>query len=155
FFLAPVLRFLSQLWLLRNGPWTKLGAAAVICLALALIFVPASLQLEGRGTLEPVGRHDVFAAVEGGVEQVLAEHGDVVQSGQIVARLRNTDVDVKLTDLQGELLSTSASLRRVNTTLLAGKVTGTERERMHGERSQLLAKQGSLKDQITLYEHKA
>jgi multidrug efflux pump subunit AcrA (membrane-fusion protein) len=112
------------------------------------------LELEGRGTLEPVGRHDVFAAVEGVVEQVLVDHGDIVQPNQSVTLLRNTDVDVKLTDLQGELSSTSAALRRVNTTLLAGKVAGTERERLHGERSQWIAKQASLKEQITLYERK-
>jgi multidrug efflux pump subunit AcrA (membrane-fusion protein) len=155
FFLAPALRTLGKLWLLRNRPWTKLAAAGVVALGLALVLVPAQFELEGRGTLEPVGRHDVFAAVEGVVEQVLVEHGEVVQPGQFVVALRNTDVDVKLADLQGELLSTSAALRRVNTTLLAGKVAGAERERLHGERSQWIAKQASLKEQIALYEHKA
>jgi multidrug efflux pump subunit AcrA (membrane-fusion protein) len=154
FFLAPILRSLGKLWLLRHRPWIKLATAGVVALGLALVLVPADFNLEGRGTLEPVGRHDVFAAVEGVVEQVLVEHGQVVQPGQAAVRLRNTDVEVKLTDLEGELLSASAALRRVNTTLLAGKASGAERERLHGERSQWLAKQASLKEQVSLYERK-
>ncbi len=154
-FLAPLLRWIGSLWLLRHSTWARLAAAGVLALGLILTFVPADFELEGRGTLEPVGRHDIFASVEGVVDQVFVEHGDVVVPGQVVMQLRNTDVEVKFAELRGEYLSASAALRRVNTLLLAGKLTAAELDRLHGERAQWLAKQHSLQEQLGLYERKA
>jgi DNA repair protein RadA/Sms len=40
-------------------------ASGGIAALAALVFVPAELRLEGKGTLEPVHRRDVFAGIEG------------------------------------------------------------------------------------------
>src|SRR5205823_13306260 len=82
--LAPLSRVLSQIGVLRHKPWTKIALAATAVLVLCLAFIPANFQLEGRGTLEPVGRRDVFAATEGVIREVKVQHGSVVTRGQVL-----------------------------------------------------------------------
>ena len=54
----------------RNLPRTVLASLAALAALLALILVPAELRLEGKGTLEPVHRRDVFAGIDGVVEKL-------------------------------------------------------------------------------------
>jgi hypothetical protein len=71
-----------------------------------LLFWPATFNLEGKGTLEPTFKRDVFAAVDGTVEDVLVENGDFVKKGQELARLRNNDLTNSYIDMKGKLAST-------------------------------------------------
>ena len=54
----------------RNLPKTVLAIAALIAFIVAITLVRVDLRLEGKGTLEPVHRRDVFADIEGVVEQI-------------------------------------------------------------------------------------
>jgi hypothetical protein len=152
--LAPLSRALERIAVLRHQPWTKIAIAAAAALVLCLTFIPADLRLEGRGALEPVGRHDIFAASDGVVREAKVQHGSIVEPRQVLVELRNTDVEVKLADLQGQWAATSQQLKAVQHTLLAGKVSPAERERLHGQRAQLLETLASLKTQLELYERK-
>ena len=62
----------------RTLPKTVLAAIAVAVLAAVMVFWPAELEMEATGTLEPVVRHNVFAGLDGRVEQVLVNHGETV-----------------------------------------------------------------------------
>jgi len=80
-FLMPVWRTLGKAkWVLRARTLPKtLAITGVILAALAaLVFWPADFEVQAKGTLEPVTRHDVFARVEGVVDDVLVEHGHMV-----------------------------------------------------------------------------
>lgn len=85
-----------------------------------MIFIPAELRLEGKGTLEPVHRRDVFAGIEGVVERIEegVEHGSVVNEGQVLATLRNTDLAVALIDVLGRKASTEEQLVSTQRSLL-------------------------------------
>jgi multidrug efflux pump subunit AcrA (membrane-fusion protein) len=154
-FFGPLSRGIQKLGVLRHRPWFKLAGAALLAALLALVLVPADFDLQGRGTLEPVGRHDIFAPHEGVVRQVLVEHDALVRPGQLLVQLDNTDVAVKLRELRGQRDAAFQRLRTVNAALLSGKLTAAERERQHGERTQLLESLKSLRSQVELYERKA
>ncbi len=154
-FLAPISRALGKAWGLRRRPWMKIALAAVVLVFLALFFVPADLELEGRGTLEPVGRHDVFAPLEAVVQRVHVQHGSIVEQNQLLLELRNTDVEVKRTELANQVVTTEERLRALNNSLLGGKLNRTERDRSHSERAQLVQTLQSLRSQLALYQRKA
>jgi multidrug efflux pump subunit AcrA (membrane-fusion protein) len=154
-FLAPLSRAIGQTWGLRRRPWTKIALGAVAAVILALCFVPADLELQGRGTLEPVGRHDVFAPLEVVVQRVHVQHGSIVAQDQLLVELRNTDVEVKRTELANQVVTTQERLRALNKSLLGGKLSRSERDRLHGERAQAVQTLESLEKQLAIYQRKA
>jgi thiamine pyrophosphate-dependent acetolactate synthase large subunit-like protein len=72
--LAGAARPLLSAGNLLNTPRGRAALSAVAAL-LALILIPAELRLEGKGTLEPVHRRDVFAGIDGVVEKLDAAAG--------------------------------------------------------------------------------
>jgi hypothetical protein len=141
----------------RNLPRTVLAALATLAGILALVFVPADLRLEGKGTLEPVHRRDVFAEIEGVVAKLEPglEHGAEVKQDQLLAVLRNTDLEVALTDVLGRKASSEEQLSSTRRALLEdSKISADERTRMAGRAAQLQREIESLEAQRKLYETK-
>ncbi|MFM7108402.1 MAG: efflux RND transporter periplasmic adaptor subunit [Planctomycetaceae bacterium] len=141
----------------RNLPRTVLAALAAAVAAGALVLVPAELRLEAKGTLEPVRRRDVFAGIEGVVESVEpgVEHGAVVEAGQLLATLRNTDLEVSLADVLGRKASSEAELVSTRRSLLEeAKISADERIRLAGRKAQLQREIESLAQQEALHRSK-
>ena len=141
----------------RNLPKTVLGLVAFVALCFALAFVRIDLRLEGKGTLEPVHRRDVFAEIEGIVEQLEPglKHGSEVKEGELLAVLRNTDLEVAITDVLGRRASTEEQLAATRRGLLEDKgLSSDERNRMAGRAAQLRREIESLDTQLRLYEAK-
>ena len=139
----------------RNLPRTVLAGLAILAGILALVFVPAELRLEGKGTLEPVHRREVFAGIDGVVEAIAPgiEHGAEVKAGQPVARLRNTEVDVALADVLGRKASSEEQLRATRRSLLEDeKISADEKVRLAGRAAQLEREIESLESQRQLWE---
>ena len=141
----------------RNLPKTVLAVLAATAAVAALVLVPAELRLEAMGTLEPVHHQDVFAKIDGVVEQVEkgVEHGATVEEGQLIATLRNTDLEVAITDVLGRKTSSEEQLVATQRSLLADtKLSEDERTRLQGRAAQLRREIGSLESQIQLYDTK-
>jgi len=141
----------------RNLPRTVLAGLAALAAVVALVAVPAELRLEGKGTLEPVHRRDVFAGIEGVVEKLEPglEHGAEVKAGQVLATLRNTDLEVALTDVLGKKASAEEQLVATRRSLLEDtKLSADERNRLAGRRAQLQREIESLEAQRKLFESK-
>jgi len=138
----------------RNLPRTVAAALATAAAVAALVLVPAELRLEGKGTLEPVHRRDVFAGIDGVVESIPAEvvHGAEVKTGQVLAKLRNTDLDVAITDVLGRMASSEEQLNATQRALLEdNKISADERTRMSGRVAQLKREIESLEEQRKLH----
>ena len=104
-FLMPVWRALGKTrWVVqgRTLPKTLSIAGAVLVLLLVLVLWPAQFSLEAKGTLEPVDRQNIFAGIDGVVEDLEVAHGDTVAKNQLLARLRNTDLGVAVQDILGK-----------------------------------------------------
>lgn len=141
----------------RNLPRTVLAGLAALAVLAALVLVPAELRLEAKGKLEPVHRRDVFAGIDGVVERVEdgIEHGAAVESGQLLATLRNTDLEVSLADVLGRRASSEAELASTRRSLLEEtKISADERIRLAGRKAQLQREIESLAQQEALYRSK-
>ena len=104
-FLKPVLKAMGSPWrLLRGRTLAKIGAvvAAILLLIGALYFVPWSLTIEGRGSLLPEERRNVYAPIAGTIIEVPFEHGDLVRKGDVIARLESKDLQRELMKLIAE-----------------------------------------------------
>ena len=139
----------------RNLPRTVLAGLGLVAGIAALVFVPAELRLEGKGTLEPVQRRDVFAGIDGVVETIApgVEHGGLVKEGQSLAKLRNTEVDVAITDVLGRKASSEEQLRATRQSLLEDqKISADEKVRLEGRVRQFQREIESLEEQRRLWE---
>jgi multidrug efflux pump subunit AcrA (membrane-fusion protein) len=134
-----------------------LAVLATLAALATLAFVPAELRLEGKGTLEPVHRREVFAQIDGVVEKVESgvEGGAEVAVGQLLASLRNRDLEVAIADVLGRKASTEEQLVSARRSLLEdGKISADEKLRLAGRRAQLEREVESLDAQLKLYAEK-
>jgi len=157
-FLMPVWRTLGKMkWLVRARtlPKTISVTAAIVALILFLALWPADFELHSRGSLEPAIRRDVFARSQGVVDELSADHGDIVTAGAPLAQLRNTDLQVAVTDVTGQMSTARERILSIQRTLVDADNLGIEeRTRLTGELAELNQKLESLKAQLALYEEK-
>ncbi len=156
-FLMPVWRALGKTrWVLqaRTLPKTLSISGGVLLVILVLALWPARFTMESKGTLEPVWRQDVFAGIDGVVEELKVAHGDTVNEDQLLALLRNTDLEVALTDVQGQRMATTERLFAVQRSMGDRRLSTEERSRLAGEQAELKQKLLSLDAQLVLYEAK-
>ena len=158
--LYPLLNFLGKSRVLttaRNLPKTVGAVLATLAALATLVLVPAELRLEGKGTLEPVHRREVFAQIDGVVEKIEpgVEGGADVKAGQLLATLRNRDLEVAIADVLGKRASSEEQLVSTRRSLLEDdKISADEKLRLAGRRAQLEREVESLAAQLALYAEK-
>jgi multidrug efflux pump subunit AcrA (membrane-fusion protein) len=158
-FLLPLWQTLGKAKVIvsaRHLPKLVLALIALAALVATLLLVPASFEVEGRGTLEPVIRREVFAGIDGQVDEVPVVDGQTVQAGDPLVRLRSTsDLDVAMADLVGKRLAAHEKIVSIERSLLGEeRITAEEQDRLSGELFQLRKLQESLDNQIKLYQDK-
>jgi RND family efflux transporter MFP subunit len=62
------------------------------------------------GTMQPVNQATVKAKVSGDVRQITVREGDSVQAGQMLVRVDTADLDARVLERQGQVLSARAQL---------------------------------------------
>jgi multidrug efflux pump subunit AcrA (membrane-fusion protein) len=158
-FLLPVWRTLGKArWVLaaRTLPKTIAAVVGVVAAIVALVVVPASFRIQGKGTLQPVIRRDVSASIEGTVVKVYVNHGDKVTKGQLLAELENSDQDVKITEVEGKLSQVIADIgsalrRGIETKNRGGKTSDQQRQSDPDAESRLVSEESRLnKERISL-----
>lgn len=105
--LQPILALVRNRWPLwkeklmpsRMSRPQQWGIAAAVLL---LLLPPLSHKNTSEFRLEPAVRAEARAQTDGWVEQVLVHSGERVRPGQILAVLRNPDLDAKLVQLSAE-----------------------------------------------------
>jgi len=149
-FLMPVWRTLGKSrWVVqgRNLPKVLLGLIAAVVLIVAMAVVPWDFRLHAKGSLEPVNRHDVFAAVDADrVVDVKVEHADAVAKSQLLAVLRNNKLSEELTQLAGQIATTRDQLEQATRQLTWDwrKLSAEDKARLNGEIMTARAKLESL-----------
>jgi len=103
-----------------------------------------------------VARRDVFAAVDGTVEEILVHHGEPVKKGQLLAVMRNTDLEVAMEDVTGKRAAAQEQLLSIDRAIYneSKKLSLEERNRLAGQRSELKQQLNSLGQQLELYRSK-
>ena len=156
-FLMPVWRTIGKSkWVLeaRQLPKTIAAVVAALVVLLLLCLWPADLQLTGKGKMQPAIRREVFANLDGEVTDVFVKHGDQVKKGQLVAQMRNIDLEVKMSDTMGQIDAAEAQLSTAVANINGKSLKQEEKHRWQGERYKLDSQLKSLKLQLQLYMDK-
>ncbi len=155
-FLLPLWRLLGKTHVLvtaRNLPKTLLATVALVAAIFALCYVPYEFTVVASGKLLPEIRRDVFAGIDGMLEEVAVDTGEIVSKGQLLARQRSVDLETQIIQMEGELDKTReeiASIQRQRQTLDRGQTEGVELEELTGRMAQLRETRSSLEKQRAL-----
>lgn len=157
-FLLPVWETLGKSkWVFqaRTLPKTISISIAAVLLLLALFLWPADFNLEGKGSLEPAQKREVFAGVNGIIDEVLVKHGQTVKKDEVLAQMSNNDLDVAFQKTSGDLDATNEQLMSVNRALSGeSRLKPVDEKKMEGQRLELQAQVTSLKKQLDLLNKK-
>ncbi len=156
-FLMPVWRTLGRAtWVLRARTLPKtLGIAALILgLIAAGVFIPLDFDLEADGTLKPEARREIFAGIDGEVREVLVDHNSMVVKDQPLVRMVNPKVDVEITELEGQILTTMAELQGVRAQL-SQELKRTEKWALGAEEIELKTKLEAQHAKLALKQQRA
>jgi len=148
----PVWRFLDRcLWMFRGSALPKTASILGLIGAgiLSMFLIPMDFDLQGNGKLKPTVERQVFAHVDGEVEQVLIKHGDDVKKDQTLVSLKNNELNQQIQTTQGQFYQSSQQAyeheRQLNNLT---SLTETERIRLQQDLNQ--AKQEALNRQAEL-----
>jgi len=97
-------------------------------------------ELNSFGTTTYKTKNDVTALVEGTITSLYIKESDVVVEGQILARLRNVQLEIQLEQTENALVSAKASLFLTETKLMEAKL-GVESRLLSLEQSALRMEQ--------------
>ncbi len=67
----------------------------------------------GEGSLAPVEKREIFNRADGEVTAVGVEEGDIVQAGDVMMRMENSDLESEIAKLQTDLFSRQVELSEV------------------------------------------
>jgi multidrug efflux pump subunit AcrA (membrane-fusion protein) len=156
-FLMPVWRALGKSrWVVeaRQLPYTISIGAALLALTVFMFLWPTDFEITAKGTMEPAIQRDIFATQSGEIVEVPVTHNAIVKKGQVLARIRNSELEGKLLATRGALESTRQQLAAKERQLTdkSLRITRGEQIRLEGERNKLADEVRSLELQLALYE---
>jgi len=139
----------------RTLPKTLAVIGSIVALVAFLCFYPANFKLEGDGRLRPTERHNVWADVDGEVQEVLVEHDELVTKGQLLVAQRSRDLEKEIASVEGQLGKDLAALNGAIRVLDDNdELTELERSQKENEVTQLKESVDSLKRQLELLASK-
>ena len=161
-FLMPLWRALGRAsWVLRARTLPKtLGVVALIIAAgLGLTYLPLDFDLEAEGEILPTIRRDVFAVIDGEVREVFVETNTKVSKGDPLARMVNPELELEITELQGQIATSNAELVRVAGQLRSrnqrDRLDSAERNALNGEQNEIRARLKAQLDKLRLRQARA
>ena len=105
-FLLPLWRLIGKSRVLvtaRNLPKTITALIILSALVIAMCVVPYDFTVVADGKLVPENRGNVFAALNGIIDEVRVTEGETVKKGQIVAVQRSPTLDTELVNIRGQI----------------------------------------------------
>jgi multidrug efflux pump subunit AcrA (membrane-fusion protein) len=158
-FLLPLWRTIGKTRMLvraRTLPKTVLAAAALVLLLLVLFVVHKDFSLQAEGSLQPKKKYDIFVPVDGEVMDCPVMDQEQVKKGQLLIRLRNTDLDFQYQEALGQLASKREQLSSIEYALLNSRknLSEAERVKLSGDKAELGQEVRALVEQRKLLEQK-
>ncbi|MCP4171665.1 MAG: efflux RND transporter periplasmic adaptor subunit [Fuerstiella sp.] len=131
--------------IIHGGKIRWLAVAAVLLALLSIC--PADFEVEAPGQIVSTNQRRLFAPDNGTIDQVRFQNEDVVQAGQLLLKLSNSDLDLEHRRVQGDIDTTTARLASVH----AKRLSGGDPQ-LSGEEAQLKQQLQNLKEQESLIE---
>ncbi|HUT93152.1 MAG TPA: biotin/lipoyl-binding protein, partial [Thermoguttaceae bacterium] len=156
-FLMPLWRTLGKVrWVVKGRTLPKTVAVVILIFALlaAMVGLPWGFKMQANGSLEPVEQREVFAEIDGVVEEVLVKHADTVENGQLLVRLQNTDLEIMIKKHLSELAAIRDRIASLVTdrSAASGQRDIRQQLRLDGELQEAQTRKKSLLAQQALYE---
>jgi len=129
----------------KQLPKTLLVLGLLAAATLALILIPADFTVESPGELQPIVRQELFASMDGIVQQVQTEQGAMVDTGAPLLELRSPTLDFESARLSGELQTAEKKLLAIQAARLG--LDGNDNESTT-KPLQLTAEEETIKQQI-------
>jgi hypothetical protein len=153
-FLMPLWRTLGKSRVLikaRNLPKTVSITGAILILILVACIWPADFELEGKGELQPVVCRDVFAEIDGTVDQVQVDDDYPVQKDALLVKLEKTELEREITDVRGRLLQVRDEISKLRRRYSDRYTPEEEKGQIRAEISQAENQEKNLQSQLNLY----
>ncbi|MCA8995653.1 MAG: efflux RND transporter periplasmic adaptor subunit [Planctomycetaceae bacterium] len=99
----------------RRGLFAVVVTALLVCGVWCLISIQTDLVIVGMGELQPRHRREVFANADGEIAELFIRHGQTVERGSPLLKLRSPELEWELTRLQGEHRTTSRQIEDLET----------------------------------------
>ena len=156
-FLMPVWRTIGKSkWIVsaRTLPKTIAVAIVVLVALCSLFLIPAEFQLHGKGTLEPIEKKSVFAAVDGNVVKLHVKSGDEVKEGQPLLEMDSTELSVQFEELTTKMAANLANIRRLESDRADNRLSPFDQARNARELDADRAMQEGYQKELQLLEKK-
>lgn len=103
--LYKMIKFFLYPGRLRQVNRVRLSAStlAVVFAAAAFCFLPISHHVHCDFVIRPADAEQVFVGWPGTLSEIAVSHGEHVKAGQLIARLRDPDLEMMLEEVQSEL----------------------------------------------------
>lgn len=114
----PLLRLSLQLQTIFRGYrarrwWILSGLCAAAGLLVLAAIVPANLDIQAKGTLQPLEMRHVYAPANGEILELRAEHQDRVRKGDALVVIHSRDSELKKEELLTQRGITQEKLRSI------------------------------------------
>ena len=157
-FLMPLWRFLGRSTRFFRGralPKTLAILGSIAALVAFLCFYPADFKLEGDGKLRPTVRQNVWAEVDGEVQEVLVEHDQPVTKNQLLVVQQSRDLEKEIESVNGKLQQELAEWDATYGGSFGGnELSDTERRQQEARLATLKRSIDSLRKQMDLLAQK-
>lgn len=91
----------------RETPWNKprfaISVAVLVAIMTGVSLIPFPVYIEAPFTVQAEGERQVFTSIDGTLEQVFVEPGDIVQKGDLLAVLSNDGKEDERRELRHQL----------------------------------------------------
>jgi multidrug efflux pump subunit AcrA (membrane-fusion protein) len=153
-FLMPVWRAIGKSrWVVeaRQLPKTLTISGIVLSLLIASIAIPGNFDMKAKGTLEPVKKQEVFAPMPGELYEVLVDNGTKVNAGDVIARMRNPELEIKKREVEGQYNAANEKLIAVIQQLQSNQgLPRQDQIRLEADEANLRPQVKSYSDQLSL-----
>jgi len=121
---------------------------ALVSVILILTFVPWQLTIEGRGSLLPEQRRNLYAPVAGVVIDVPVVHGQLVKEGDVLCDIESKELQKEEKRLMAEMASAESQENVYRRQAESNKTTVEERAQIRGQQYEAKIKKESAETQI-------
>jgi multidrug efflux pump subunit AcrA (membrane-fusion protein) len=126
--------------------WVSAISVAAVASVLVLLLYPAKLFISVSGELQPRDRRHVYALADGVIESIDVKHGQNVRQGELLAVMRNPELEAQIESLATELHAAEAEWEGVKSALIDPRNDRNETVR---DEHQLIARKKSLEHEVT------
>ncbi len=122
--------------------------------SLLRLLIQVDFDLKGNGQLQPKVQRNIFAHVDGEIDEVLVTHGSKVKANDVVARMKNRDLEVELANLVGQKIQAESRLKTINYQINSGRLAEADKLQLSSDKAEVEQQISNFGKQIEILRDK-